>query len=333
MKKEKPILFTGIRPTGEVHIANLLAAIHPAVKAQDDYEEYLCIVDLHAITTPYNPKDIPRAIKEVAVDYLAAGINPDKVVLFVQSHVPYHTELMWLLNTITSVGELQRMTQYKEFRSRYKDAKAGILNYPVLMAADILLYKTKYVPVGEDQMQHLELARDLAKRFNQTFKKEIFPIPELAKLTEKPLRIKALNNPKNKMSKSLGPKSYIAIADDPDTIRRKISSAVTDTGPDQDTEKMSAGVANLFLLLKLTTDTKTYNHMEEHYKNKTLKYVELKAVLAESIIDFLKPIQKKREELLDNIDYVAKVLAEGREKAYHKAEQTIKEVKEAMGLL
>ncbi len=328
---KKPILFTGARPTGMFHIANYFAAIHPFVKIQDNYENYLCIVDYHAITTPYDPKKMPENIKQMAIDYLSSGTDPEKTTIFVQSHIYQHLELMWILNTLTSVGELQRMTQYKEFKSRYKDTKASILNYPILMAADILLYKANFVSVGDDQTQHLELTRDIAKRFNKIYA-DFFPIPELAPSKFKNLRIKALNNPKNKMSKSLGPKSYIALDDSPDAIKKKINSAVTDTGEGTN-GKMSPGVESLFLMLKLTANEETYQNMLKKYQDKNLQYSELKAVLAESIIEFLKPIQERRKEIEKDLGYVAKILSEGSEKARQTAEENMKKIKKLVGLL
>ena len=328
MNKNKPILFTGIRPTGELHIANFLGAIKPAVERQEELKSFLCVVDLHAITTPYNPKNLAKIIKNIAIDYLAGGIDPQKSTLFIQSHIHEHTELMWLLNTITPVGELQRMTQFKNFKNRYGDPQAGVLNYPILMAADILLYKAQVVPVGDDQQQHIELTRDLAKKFNKTYG-ETFPIPKNTSQKEM-LRIKSLNDPAKKMSKSLGPKSYIALSDDETTIRKKIASAVTDTG--KKTKTMSSGVKNLFTLLKLTNQ-EAHGHMLAKYNAGDLKYSELKPVVADHIIEYLKPIQKRRQELEKNLDYVVKVLTDGAKQAREVASKTLQEVKTKMGLL
>lgn len=328
MSKQKPRLLTGIRPTANLHIGNYLGAIKPSSERLDEFDSFLCIVDLHAITTPYDPKELPRLITESALDWIAGGIDPSHATLFIQSHVHEHTELMWLLNTITPLGELQRMTQYKDFVERFGEPQAGVLNYPILMAADILLYKGEAVPVGDDQTQHIEITRDLAKKFNRTFG-DTFPIPK--NVTTKPLRIMSLNEPTKKMSKSLGPKSYIALSDSPDAIRRKIASAVTDTGAKS--KDMAPGVAGLFELLKLTAPKKSYDHMMEHYTSGALQYSELKAVLADHVIEFLEPVQKKRKELEQNMDYVAQVLAEGTEKAREVASVTLSEVKKKMGLL
>lgn len=324
-------LVTGIRPTADMHIGNYLGAIRPAVERQDKFEQFLFIADLHAITTPYEPKTMPSLIKGVALDYIAGGIDPKKSILFIQSHVPAHVELMWLLNTITPVGKLQRMIQYKEFKQQYGHPQAGILNYPILMAADILAYKAEAVPVGDDQMQHLEITQDLANKFNNIFG-ATFPIPKNVVPENQALRIMSLNDPGKKMSKSLGPKSYIALSDNETTIRQKIASAVTDEGG-QKTKTMSPGVKNLFTLLELTADQKTYQHMQEHYHDGKLKYSELKPVLADAIIDFLKPIQKRRQELAKDPTKIAKILARGSESAQQAAQKTLEEVKQKMGLL
>lgn len=328
MSKNKPRLLTGLRPTNDLHIGNYVGAIAPMVKAQDDYEVFMCIVDLHAIVTPYEPKELPEAIKNNALDYLAAGIDPHKSALFIQSHVPEHVELMWLLNTLTPVGELQRMTQYKDFTERYGEPMAGVLNYPILMAADILLYKAQAVPVGEDQNQHLELTRTIARKFNNQYG-ETFTLPDTIS-PDSGARLMSLNDPSKKMSKSLGPKSYIALSDDESTIRKKIGSAVTDVGEKSD--EMGPGVKNLFELLKLTDTTETYSHMLTKYNEGNLQYSELKPVVADSIIEYLKPLQKKRKDLEKNLDHVAKALAKGAEQAREIAAETIKEVKDKMGL-
>ncbi len=325
----KQRLVTGIRPTGELHIGNYLGAVKPAVDRQDNYESFLSIVDLHAITEPYNPKELPGRITNIALDYLAGGIDPAKSTLFIQSHVHEHVELMWLLNTITPLGELQRMTQYKDFISKYANPQAGLLNYPILMAADILMYKPEVVPVGDDQTQHIEITRDLAKKFNRDFG-ETSPIPQ--NITEEPLRIMSLLYPDKKMSKSLGPKSYIALSDSPNDIRKKVMSAITDSG---DTKKgtMSPGVQNLFDLLALTSPEDTIKRMTDQYNEGGMQYGDLKAVVADNIIEFLAPMQKKRAELEQNLDYVAHILAEGSERAREVATNTLSEVKQKMGLL
>ena len=222
-------VFSGIRPTGELHIGNYLGAMKQWIELQEKNECIFCIVDLHAITTPYESKNLQKNIFELAIAYLAAGLDPEKCILFVQSQVKEHTELAWLLGTITPLGELKRMTQFKEKSKRHPEyVNAGLLNYPLLMAADILLYQTDLVPVGKDQQQHVELAREIARKFNQKFGKT-FKEPKtlLPKIGEK---IMSLKNPKKKMSKTDDPEGCIGLFDEPEEIRKKIMSAVTDLG-------------------------------------------------------------------------------------------------------
>ena len=333
----KPKSLSGIQPSGALHIGNYVGAIKQWVELQDQYESYYCIVDLHAITVPYQPSLLRQKIIDTAVDYIACGLNPDKTAIFVQSHLPNHAELAWLLNTITPISELGRMTQFKE--KSYQHAKhinAGLFNYPVLMAADILLYKPAIVPVGEDQKQHVELTRQLAKKFNATFG-ETFSLPEVR--LNQGARIMSLADPSKKMSKSLGPAHYIALSDDEMTIRKKIGRAVTDTGPSNSTlakeeqRGVSPGVKNLFTLLEFFADKKTYDHLRAEQAEGKLRYAALKPILADAIIETLKPMQTKRAELLARPEKIEKILKEGAERAHKVASITLKEVKEKMGLL
>ncbi|HMN19190.1 MAG TPA: tryptophan--tRNA ligase, partial [Candidatus Moranbacteria bacterium] len=228
MKKR---IFSGVQPSGNLHIGNYLGAIKNWVDLQDEYESIFCVVDLHAITVPQDPEKLRRKTLEIAKIYLAAGIDPQKSTIFVQSQVPEHSELMWLLNTVAKMSELEKMTQFKDKSQKEgrEGASLGLFAYPVLMAADILLYDTEIVPVGEDQKQHVELARDLAKRFNHRFG-ETFVVPQ-AHIRQEGMRIMGLDDPTKKMSKSASSEyNYIALMDDADTIRRKIKKAVTDSG-------------------------------------------------------------------------------------------------------
>ena len=221
-------ILSGIQPTGSIHIGNYLGALKQWVELQKKNKCIFFIADLHSLTIPYEPKEFQKNILEAAIAHLAIGISPQKSIFFVQSQVKEHTELCWLLNTICPVGDLQRMTQYKEKAKQFKkNINAGLLNYPVLQAADILLYKTEMVPVGKDQVQHIELARTIARKFNKKFGKT-FPEPEPL-LSEKGAKIMSLKDPKKKMSKSLGPDFYVSIFDEPEEIKRKVMSAVTDT--------------------------------------------------------------------------------------------------------
>lgn len=247
-------IFSGIQPTGVIHIGNYLGAVKQWVELQEKNECIFCIVDLHALTAPFNPQKLQDLILEKAIAYIAAGIEPEKSVIFIQSQVKEHAELAWLLNTVTPIGDLTRMTQYKEKAKKFeKNLNAGLLNYPILMAADILLYQTDIVPVGEDQKQHVELARTIARKFNQKFG-EIFKIPEV-KLSKMGAKIMSLTQPTKKMSKSDSQESYIGLFDEPEIIKEKISKAVTDTGRIiKYNSESKAGISNLLTIYSLFSD-------------------------------------------------------------------------------
>jgi len=323
-------IFSGIRPSGELHIGNYLGAIKQWIELQEENECIFCIVDWHAITTPYEPKNLQNEIGKVALAYLAAGINPEKCVLFVQSQVKDHAELAWLLNCIVPLGELQRMTQFKEKSKRHKkNINAGLLNYPVLMAADILLYQTEIVPVGEDQKQHVELARAIAKKFNQKFG-QVFKIPE-AKLSKAGHRIKSLQNPKKKMSKTDDPRGCIGLFDEPDEIKKKIMSAVTDTGKTVKYDKnKKPGVSNLLAIYSLFSG-KSVNETEKKFKGKG--YANFKKSLAELLINSLEPFRRKKKELASREVYVKEILNQGTKRAQTISQTTIQEVRKKMGLV
>lgn len=323
-------VFSGIQPTGELHIGNYLGAIKQWIELQDEADCFFCIVDLHAITTPYDVKKLQEIILEKAIIYLAAGLDPEKVTIFVQSGVKEHAELCWLLNTVTPLGELYRMTQYKNKTARKKkNEKAGLLNYPILMAADILLYDTQVVPVGEDQKQHVELTRDIARRFNKTFG-DTFILPK-EKLPSQGARIMSLSDPKKKMSKSdPSVESYISLFDSPDKIRKKIKSAKTDTGKTikHDPEK-KPGISNLLIIYALFSDI-TVKKAEKEMENKN--YGEFKKELAELLVEKLKPFRDKREEFLSRKVYINEILKRGEKNAQTFAQAKIKDVRRKMGL-
>lgn len=323
-------IFSGIRPTGELHIGNYLGAIKQWLELQEKNEVIFCIVDWHAITTPYDPKKLQENIMDVAVTYLAAGLDPEKCILFVQSQIKEHSELAWLLETITPLGELERMTQFKEKSKKHKEyINAGLLNYPVLMAADILLYQTEAVPVGKDQEQHVELARTIARKFNQKFG-ESFKEPK-AMLPKFGAKIMSLQDPKKKMSKSDNSAGYIGLFDEPDEITKKIMSSATDTGRaiQYDPDK-KPGVANLLTIFSLFSG-KSINDIEKQFKNKG--YADFKAKLAELLVLKLEPFRRKRKELLSREVYVKEILEQGRKKAEIIAQSTIIKVRQKMGLV
>ena len=323
-------IFSGIRPTGSLHLGNYLGAIKQWIDLQETHECVFCIVDLHAITTPYDKKELQKNIFETLIVYLAAGINPEKSVIFVQSHIKEHPELAWLLGTITPLGELQRMTQFKE-KSKTNKAyiNAGLLSYPVLMAADILLYRAEAVPVGKDQGQHVELTRSIAKKFNQKFG-QTFKEPE-SLITKEGAKIMSLTDPKKKMSKSDDPKSCIFLFDSPEDIQRKIMSAQTDSGKDviyNVTKK--PGISNLFTIYSLLAN-KTTQDLEKEFKGKN--YGEFKKSLAKIVIDYLEPFRRKQKELSLREVYLQEILKQSQSRALTIAQETMREVKEKMGLL
>lgn len=322
-------IFSGIRPTGGLHIGNYLGAIKQWLELQEKNECIFCIVDLHAITTPYDPKELQKNILETAAVYLAAGINPDKSIMFVQSEVKEHAELGWLLGTITPMGELSRMTQFKDKSKQYKDyINAGLFEYPVLMASDILLYKAQGVPVGKDQEQHVELTRTIAKKFNQKFDK-IFPEPE-SLLPKAGAKIMSLTDPKRKMSKSDDPKSCISLFDSPTDITKKIMSAETDSGKDviyNVTKK--PGISNLLTIYSLLSG-KTIQDIEKEFKGKG--YGDFKKSLAQVVVNYLEPFRRKQAELQTRDVYVKDILTKGASRASTIAQTTMAEVKSKMGL-
>ena len=327
LMSNQKILFSGIQPTGEIHLGNYLGALKNWVTFQDGdkYNCFYSIVDLHAITIDYDPQKFQEQILNSAMDLIAIGIDPKKSCLFVQSQVPEHTELCWLLNTLTPISELERMTQFKDKANQHKqNINAGLFDYPVLQAADILLYRGEYVPVGQDQLQHLELTNTILRKFNNKYGeyfKEIKPI------IGQGARIMSLIDPTKKMSKSLGSVHYISLNDDTETIKKKISKAVTDAG---DGNAMSAGVKNLFTLLELMADKKTFQKYQKAFNNNSLKYSELKDELANAIITLLKPIQEKKKKL--NKKQVQKILNDGAKHARRIAQKNILEIKKRMGM-
>ncbi|MDP2638940.1 MAG: tryptophan--tRNA ligase [Candidatus Azambacteria bacterium] len=326
-------ILSGIQPSGELHIGNYLGAIKNWVKLQNDSKNdcFFFIADYHSITENYDPKKKPAEILNLAVDLMAIGLDPEKSVIFQQSQISGHADLAWIFNTLVKTAELERMTQFKDKAlSQKQNINMGLFDYPVLQAADILIYKTNAVPVGEDQVQHLELTRDIAHRFNEKFGKT-FPEPKPF-LTETP-RIMSLFDPTKKMSKSGGEKSYIALADSPEIIKEKIKSAVSDAGGGQD----KRGGENLLAIFEAFAETKDekseYSNYKRHHKEGTLKYAEFKPALAELIANHFADYRAKRAELSKNSDHIKEILADGNKKASAIAEATLEEVKQKLGLI
>lgn len=324
-------LVSGIRPSGELTIANYLGAICQWLELQEKYESYFFIADLHALTTPYEPEKFPQTVRETLALYLALGLDPKKSTVFVQSHIPAHTELAWLFATFTPVGELERMIQYKDKTKEGAPAMTGLLAYPVLMASDVLLYKADAVPVGEDQIQHIELAREIANRFNKRFGKT-FPPPQPILPPKGAERIKSLQNPNKKMSKSDNdPNGAIMLLDSDAEIRRKFKIAVTDSGKEIlfDPEKKPA-ISNLLVIASGFLH-KPIPEIEKEFRTKG--YGEFKAALAENLIHFLAPIRGKFQELMQSTAVLDEILKNGALKARVVADQTLSETKIKMGLL
>ncbi|MGI8567480.1 MAG: tryptophan--tRNA ligase [Pyrinomonadaceae bacterium] len=320
-------IFSGAQPTGNLHIGNYLGALRNWVELQYEYESFFCIVNLHAITTPQDPKALAAKTKELARVYLAAGIDPKVSTVFVQSDVKEHAELSWLLNGVTRISELERMTQFKDKAKKAREnVAAGLLNYPVLMAADILLYQTDLVPVGHDQKQHLELTRDIAVRFNRDFG-EVFRVPD-PYIPKVGALISALDDPTKKMSKSdENANGAITMMDDADTIRRKFKRAVTDSGTEIRFDNSRPAITNLLSIFQLLTG-KTPDEVEAHFADKG--YAQLKSDVAEATIEFLKPFQERVAEISD--EELHRILADGRERAEAIASATMREAKMRMGL-
>ncbi len=322
-------VFSGIRPTGQLHIGNYLGAIKSWISLQKGNECIFCIVDLHAITTPYDAKILQKNILDIAVTYIAAGVDPAKCILFVQSQVKEHSELAWLLGTITPLGELERMTQYKEKAKKHPDyVNAGLLNYPVLMAADILLYQTEVVPVGKDQEQHVELARTIARKFNKSFGETfIEPKTMLPKIGAK---IMSLQDPRKKMSKTDDPAGCISLFDAPETIEEKIAKAVTDPGKEiKYNLAKKPGIANLLTIYSLFSE-KPIKELEKEFKEKN--YSQFKKATAELLINSLEPFRRKQKELLARKVYLQEILSQGAKRARIIAQSTMVEVRKRIGL-
>lgn len=328
----KPRVFSGVQPSGKPHIGNYLGAIKRWVAEQDEKENYFCIVDMHAITQYQEPKNLQRMTRELAAIYISCGLDPKRSTIFVQSHVHEHAELNWILNCVTPVGWLERMTQYKMRSSEKQSVSAGLLDYPVLQAADILLYDANQVPVGEDQKQHVELARDIAQRFNRIYG-DTFVVPE-AFIPETGARIRAFNDPSRKMSKSEAHirGHAIGLVDDPDDIRYVIRRAVTDTGSEikfsVDPEK--AGVNNLLEIYELMTG-KPRSEIEAYFVGKG--YASLKDEVADIIVEGLREIRRYYHTLMKDTAELDRLLAFGAEQARSVAEPKMVDVKRKVGFI
>jgi tryptophanyl-tRNA synthetase len=321
-------VFSGIQPTGSPHIGNYLGALKNWAKIQYDYDSIYCIVDLHAVTLYQDPKELRAKIEELAGMLLAIGIDPTHSALVVQSSVPAHAELAWMLTCVTPVGWLERMTQYKAKSAAQETIGDGLLQYPVLMAADILLYNAAIVPVGDDQSQHLELARDIAGRFNSLYG-DTFVMPA-THLPTVGSRVMGLDEPDKKMSKSAAGSGHaVSLLDPPDVIRKKLLRATTDSNPGVDFDHLGAGVQNLLSIFQAFTEWPD-DKIRAHFAG--MRYGDLKKQVGEAVVAALEPIQQRYRDIVAETGYVARVLDEGAQRIIPIANQTIETVKRAMGL-
>lgn len=323
-------VFSGVKPTGDVHLGNYIGAFRHFVTDQDEHDCIFCIVDLHAITVPQDPEELRKASLALACIYLAVGVDPARSTLFVQSHVHEHAELAWVLGSITSLGELRRMTQFKDKSAQGEGSLSqGFFAYPVLMAADILLYHADRVPVGDDQRQHLELTRDIAQRFNSRYG-ETFVIPQAA-IAKVGARIMDLQNPQAKMSKSEdSPQGTIDVLDPPDAIRKKIKTAVTDSGKEIVAREDKPAITNLLSIYSVASG-KTIAELEAEYAGKG--YGDLKKDLADALVAYLEPTQERYKEYVSDPGEVARILEAGAEKAQSYASKTLATVYDRVGFL
>jgi len=323
-------VFSGIRPSGNLHIGNYLGAMKQWLELQEREDCIFCIVDLHAITTPYKPKEIKNDIFKTLITYLSIGLDPKKSIIFLQSDVKEHLELSWFLGTITPLGELKRMTQFKEKAKKHPEyINAGLLNYPVLMAADILLYDTDIVPVGKDQIQHVELTREIARKFNNSFGK-LFKLPRPLVL-KKSAKIMSLTNPLKKMSKTDNQNSYVQILEEPEKIEEKIMKAVTDSGKEIIYDpKRKPGISNLLNIYSLFSE-KPIKVLEKEFKGKNYQF--FKKSLSALLIEKLSSFREKAKKLAKDREFLKRVFNFGKKRATKIASKKIKLVKKKMGLL
>ncbi len=325
------IVLSGIRPTGNLHLGNFFGAVKNFVKMQEENNCYFFIADYHSLTTHPTPQDLHGNVKQVLVEYLAAGLDPDKATLYVQSDVPEIAELYLFLNMNAYLGELERVTTFKEKARKQPDnVNSGLLTYPSLMAADILIHKAHKVPVGKDQEQHLEMTRTFARRFNRMYNIEYFNIPQAYNFGEELVKIPGLDG-SGKMGKSEGEGNAIFLIDDAKTIRKKVMKAMTDAGPTVPNQQKPDMIENLFSLLKVVSTPETVAFFDDQYNNCSIRYGDLKKQLAEDMILFTEPIREKILALAADEAYISKVARIGAEKARESAAKTVKEVREIIG--
>ena len=325
------VILSGMRPTGNLHLGNYFGALKNYVSLQELYDCYFFIADYHLLTTHPNPADLQQNVKTILCQYLACGLNPEKATIYVQSSVPEVAELYMYLNMLTYVGELQRVAGFKEKgRQNPNNVNAGLLTYPTLMAADILLHRATKVPVGKDQQQHLEMTRDFAERFNKMYGVDYFPLPQAFNFGDDLIKIPSLDG-NGKMSKSYGENATIYLNDEPSVLKKKIMRAKTDSGPTEKNQTKPVEIENLFALMRSVSKEEVVQQFEDAYNDCSIRYGDMKKQLAEDMENFVSPIRERIKELSADEEYLNKVIKMGGEKAQANASKTIKEVREIIG--
>ncbi len=322
---------SGIRPTGNLHLGNYFGALKNFINMQNEHHCYFFIADYHSLTTHPTPQDLHGNVKQVLVEYLAAGLDPEKATLYIQSDVPQTAELYLFLNMNAYIGELERCTSFKDkIRQQPQNVNAGLLTYPTLMAADIIIHRATKVPVGKDQEQHLEMTRQFSNRFNRMYNVEYFPEPQAFNFGQNLVKIPGLNGT-GKMGKSEGEGNAIFLADEPEAIRKKVMKAVTDGGPTVPNQEKPEVIQNIFQLMSVVSSKETYDYFDEMYNTCQIRYGDMKKQLAVDMIQFTEPFREKIKELLSDEAYISKVARMGKEKAQESAAKTIREVREIIG--
>lgn len=325
-------VLSGIRPTGFLHLGNYFGALKNFIKMQEENDCYFFIADYHSLTTHPTPHDLRTNVKNVLIDYLAAGLDPEKATIYIQSDLPEVCELSLLLAMNVYVGELQRVSSFKEkVRRQPNNVNAGLLTYPVLMAADILVHRADKVPVGKDQEQHLEMTRDFAQRFNSIYNVDYFKLPVAYNFGQALVKIPGLDG-STKMSKSDNENSCIYLSDTPEVIRKKVMKAVSDSGPTVPNQEKPQAIENLFALMRAVSAPETLQFFEEEYNQCRIRYGDMKKQLANDMIQFIAPIYERIQELRNDDEYLRKVIRNGAEKAHASAAPTVREVREIIGI-
>lgn len=331
IEKFMETVVSGIRPTGNLHLGNYFGALKNFINMQNEHHCYFFIADYHSLTTHPTPHDLHGNVKQVLVEYLAAGLDPEKATLYIQSDVPETAELYLFLNMNAYIGELERCTSFKDkIRQQPQNVNAGLLTYPTLMAADIIIHRATKVPVGKDQEQHLEMTRQFSNRFNRMYNVEYFPEPQAFNFGQNLVKIPGLNGT-GKMGKSEGEGNAIFLADEPEAIRKKVMKAVTDGGPTVPNQEKPEVIQNIFQLMSVVSAKETYDYFDEMYNTCQIRYGDMKKQLAVDMIQFTEPFREKIKELLSDEAYISKVARMGKEKAQESAAKTIRDVREIIG--